>query len=388
MGKGYLVFFIALPLFLSVVQGALVEWDYTADGQHTDLTDYGNVKAIERQHYSKVYHQGAPYWWQGLHQDKVSPTQALYWPSPHQNFQSGFTANFGKVKKWAKAELGKADVYGRVRTFRLQASVDCKKYTVVNLEGTSVTTGRGTSSIQPSFTVDAHEHTFTWGDLAADSNWSNYVIFGQAFEAKCIRMEIGKWIPWHNSNVGWSKWRWFYDDSTTTVTTTITTTTATTNTVTTVTATSTTGTKTSTTTVTTTTLSNTQTTTTSTSSTSTTDTTKTSTTVPPSWYSRPTNGGAGVGGSGGALALQNDRLTIDPGNNRAVVIEGSLHVIGSITVDATPADGTGVTNLAQKLDRCTADQEVLQVDHAALQTQVRELAKRMAALELQVAQLH
>ena len=88
------------------------------------------------------------------------------------------------------------------------------------------------------------------------------------------------------------------------------------------------------------------------------------------------------------MALQNDRLTIDPGNNRAVVIEGSLHVIGSITVDATPADGTGVTNLAQKLDRCTADQEVLQVDHAALQTQVRELAKWMAALELQVAQLH
>lgn len=60
----------------------------------------------------------------------------------------------------------------------------------------------GTSSIQPSFTVDAHEHTFTWGDLAADSTWSNYVIFGQAFEAKCIRMEIGKWIPGHNSNVG------------------------------------------------------------------------------------------------------------------------------------------------------------------------------------------
>ena len=85
--------------------------------------------------------------------------------------------------------------------------------------------------------------------------------------------------------------------------------------------------------------------------------------------------------------MQNDRLTIDPGNNRAVVIEGSLHVIGSVTVDGTPADGTGVTNLAQKLERCAADQEALQEDHTALQTQVRELQKRMMALELQVAKL-
>ena len=159
MVNGWLAFFIAPPLLLSVVQGAVVEWDYTADGQHTDLTDYGSVKAIERQPYNTVYHEGAKYWWTGLYvrskspvatenllehtddgvgwgsehptsvlsgwqpataiyadgrssddviairryEDKPSPTQALYWPSPHQNFQSGFTANFGKVKKWASS---------------------------------------------------------------------------------------------------------------------------------------------------------------------------------------------------------------------------------------------------------------------------------------------
>jgi hypothetical protein len=31
-------------------------------------------------------------------------------------------------------------------------------------------------------------------------------------------------------------------------------------------------------------------------------------------------------------------------------------VIGSVTVDGTPADGQGVTNLGKKLERCEADQ--------------------------------
>lgn len=88
----------------------------------------------------------------------------------------------------------------------------------------------------------------------------------------------------------------------------------------------------------------------------------------------------------GTMTLGNDRLTIHPGENRAVVIEGSLHVIGSVTVDGTPADGQGVTNLGKKLERCEADQASLQEDHSVLQAHVMALEKRMKTLEQTVAE--
>ena len=92
--------------------------------------------------------------------------------------------------------------------------------------------------------------------------------------------------------------------------------------------------------------------------------------------------------------MSNDRLTIDPGNNRAVVVEGSLHVMGKVTVDSTPADGKGVTDLGKELKMCKAGQRLLaedhaalQHDHAALQAEVDALAKRFAALEHKVSKL-
>ena len=95
--------------------------------------------------------------------------------------------------------------------------------------------------------------------------------------------------------------------------------------------------------------------------------------------------------------MQNDRLTIDPGNGRAIVVEGALHVVGSVTIDSTPADDKGVVDLGKELGACKAgqkalrrghaelqaDYDALQADHAALQAQVVEHADRLTALELE-----
>jgi hypothetical protein len=73
-----------------------------------------------------------------------------------------------------------------------------------------------------------------------------------------------------------------------------------------------------------------------------------------------------------------------------------LHVIGSVTIDSTPADDKGVIDLGKELDKCKsgqkslrrghaelqADHVALQADLDALQAQVVELASRLAALEL------
>ena len=95
---------IVLVAALSAVRGDMAEWDYCADGQQTFLSAYGpdNIQGIS-DHGKKrdvCSDGGNNVAWKDLRDDKVSRPQAWFWPSPHQNWESGFDTDFGKVKKW------------------------------------------------------------------------------------------------------------------------------------------------------------------------------------------------------------------------------------------------------------------------------------------------
>ena len=95
---------IVLFATISAAHGALVEWDYCAAGQQTFLSTYGSPAVsffgVKRDVCSDG-HVG----WQDLRADRTSRPQAWYWGKPQSNFQSGFTSDFGKVKKWVSETL-------------------------------------------------------------------------------------------------------------------------------------------------------------------------------------------------------------------------------------------------------------------------------------------
>ena len=97
---------VSIVLFatISAAHGALVEWDYCAAGQQTFLTTYGSP-AVSGFGVKRDVCSDGHVGWQDLRADRTSRPQAWYWGKPQSNFQSGFTSDFGKVKKWVSETL-------------------------------------------------------------------------------------------------------------------------------------------------------------------------------------------------------------------------------------------------------------------------------------------
>jgi len=145
----------------------------------------------------------------------------FYWASPSTGYATSFYIDYLQSYTWAKINMSTCNTLGHVKTFRLQKSDDGTNWTVVDMTGTTSTTGGFNSSYDNIISGFDSTGVMTFGDINTACQGGGLLTFGTPFSARYLRMEIDTWRNAGNANVGWGVFIPWYTPITTSATGTL-----------------------------------------------------------------------------------------------------------------------------------------------------------------------